>query len=161
MNTAGKKIALSMLCVLLAGATVHAQESPDVRWLTLVPGDSRSLELEFDGHRDELQMQFLVLFGALIFDAETHQLTVSCWFRGDQGPEFTYRTSGLILTIGGGLLGLVDVLEPRTTYSYDSVSYFAEINPPVSLGGIAISLDEHFDSFDPPYFMTCTVTLSQ
>ena len=142
--------------------TSLAQSTPDAKldMIVLQPGDSRSIEFEFDDTIGNPDSYHVALISATAPDQEIHQLAVNISPRGDVGPEIAYFTWGIFFCFTGGVFDFIEMLDPKFTYGFNNVNYVVDVNPYMSLGLIFSSATSEFSHFEFPLEMTMTLTLS-
>ncbi len=125
--------------------------------VVLSPGDSRSLEYQFDGIFWDPDSYHMILVAALA-DNEIHKLTITISPVGDVGTELAYFTSGFFLSFPANL---PDLLSPGFKYGHEYVHYSVDINPNITFGIIFTAAVLEQSDIDFPVDMTATLTLSE
>jgi len=149
-------------------ADLGADHAPDMRAyasapldvVTLYPGDSRSIEFEYDDVFYEPESYHVALIYATAPDNEIHQLTINLTPLGDLGSEVAYFTFGAFMCLSAGTFDLFELLEPKYTYGHKGVTYTIDVNPAVSVGFLFSALMAEYRNFDFPLEMTMTLTLA-
>ncbi len=146
---------------LCCAATVCFAQSP-VDVVTLSPGDSRSLEYEFNGTLSEgdPSSYHFAMITAFAPDQEIHQLTITISPLGDVGSEIQYFSGGLFLSFSSGLITNIEIMEPKFTYGFNHATYIVDVNPTLTTGFLFTGATFEFAHFDFPLEMTMTLTLS-
>ena len=127
----------------------------------LLPGDSRSLEFEYNDTFQESGSGHLALITALSPDHEIHQLIINISPVGDVGPEVGYFTWGALLVFSGDIIrNSIEFMAPKFTYGFKSVTYVIDVNPVMSIGFLFSTALVEYSHFDFPLNMTMTLTLS-
>lgn len=137
-----------------------ALQSVPLDIIVLYPGDSRSIEFEYDDVFYEPESYHVALIYASAPDNEIHQLTINLTPVGDLGSEIAYFTFGAFIRLSGGTLNLFEFLEPKYTYGYKGVTYTIDVNPAISVGFLFSALMAEYRDFDFPLEMTMTLTLA-
>ena len=155
-------IPLIVFLSFIAQGRALAQTSPDslLDVIILSPGDSRSIEFEFDNTIGNPDSYHVALISAVSPDKEIHQLAVNISPRGDVGPEVAYFTWGIFFSFTGGVFDFIEMLDPKFTYGFNNVNYIVDTNPSMSVGLVFSTLTTVFSHFDFPLKMTMTLTLS-
>lgn len=138
----------------LAGATFAT--------MVLLPGDSKSVEMEYEYvlFRDgSFNMTFI---SAVIPDNQIHFLRINLTPRIDRAADIGYFSAGgfVYTNTSEGKSGFLQFLEPRLTYGTDTVSYTIDVYPTVSVGVVFSAVMVEYQDFDFPFKMTLTATLS-
>lgn len=128
--------------------------------IVLFPGDSRSIEFEFDNTFWDPESFHVALIFAMSPDNQIHQLSINLTPVGDVGSEIAYFTWGAFIFFPVSVNGLLEFLEPKFTYGHKHVSYIVDVNPSVSMGFIFSAAMVEYSYFDFPLNMTMTLTLS-
>ena len=127
----------------------------------LLPGDSRSLEFEYNDTFPQNGSAHLALITALSPDQKIHQLVITITPVGDVGPEVAYFTWGAFLVFSGDITtNFIEFMEPKFTYAFTSATYIVEVNPVMTTGFLFSTALVEFSHFDFPLNMTMTLTLS-
>jgi hypothetical protein len=139
----------------LAGATFAA--------MVLLPGDSKSVEMEYEDVllRDgSFNMTFI---SAVIPDNQIHFLRINLTPRIDRAADIGYFSAGgfIYTNTSAGKSGFLQFLEPRLTYGTDTVSYIIDVYPTASVGVVFSAVMIEYQDFDFPFKMTMTATLSK
>jgi hypothetical protein len=138
----------------LAGATFAT--------MVLLPGDSKSIEMEYQGvlWRDgSFNMAFVSM---VIPDNQIHFLRINLTPRIGRAADIGYFSAGSFIytNTSQGKSGFLQFLEPRLTYGTDTVSYTIDVYPTVSAGVVFSAVLIEYQDFDFPFKVTLTATLS-
>jgi hypothetical protein len=147
----------------IARAQSLADNGIGIDFIVLYPGESRSINFEYNGLFWDNFAFHLAMVTTIPLDEELHTLSVNITPMGNDGTEFSYFSSGFFY---GPLLSL-EILAPRFPSGYEDVNYTVELNP-FSVGFIfsTVLIDYPSDSqhdgddFSYPIDMTMTLTLS-
>jgi hypothetical protein len=157
-------LAALLLCSSGSDATEHRGTISihDVPFGTifLLPGDSKSIEFEYDGLLWESAAYNIFVISAAISDNQIHKLSVNLTPRGDMGTDIGYFTAGSFIFGKDGFFKFLGFLEPRFAYGSEPVSYIIDAYPAISIGILFSAVVVEYAYFDFPFKMTLTVTLS-
>jgi len=128
--------------------------------MVLLPGDSRSVEMEYDDVLWSDGSSNVTLISAIIPDNEIHFLRINFTPRDESAADIGYFTTGSFIYTNQGNLGFLQFLEPRITYGTETSSYIIDIYPAASAGIVFSAVILEYQDFDFPFKMTLTVTLS-
>jgi len=128
--------------------------------IVLLPGDSRSVEMEYDDVFWSDGSSNVTIISAVIPDAEIHFLRINLTPREDRGADLGYFTAGGFIYTNEGRVAFLQFLEPRLTYGAETTSYIIDVYPAVSAGMIFSAVIMEYQDFDFPFRMTLTATLS-
>ncbi len=160
-------IFLSLFMIIFTYDSACAQRSADdgigMDLIILYPGESQSINFEYNGLFWDNFAFHMALVASFAFDEEVHTLSVNITPMGDDGSEFTYFTTGFFY----GAPISFEILAPRFPSGYEDVNYTVDMNP-FSLGFIVSAVINEYpndnqhdgDDFDYPIDMTMTLTLS-
>jgi hypothetical protein len=143
-----------------AAAPLPGTAAATVTNVVLLPGDSRTVELEYwdtiwwDGSCN------VAIISAIIPDNEIHYLRVSFTPRDERAADIGYFTTGSFIYTNQTTTGLLQFLEPRLTYGAEATSYIIDVYPSVSAGIVFSAVILEYQDFDFPFKMTLTATLS-
>ncbi len=143
---------------MVTPAALSALDS-SVDVVVLSPGDSRSLEFEYNGTFGEPGSFHFALVTAMLPDEEIRQLTVTITPTGEVGSAIGYFTWGIFanLTSAGNMF---ETLEPKFTYGFKHVSYSMDVNPTTTTGFVFSTALVEYEHFDFPLEMSMILTLS-
>jgi hypothetical protein len=127
----------------------------------LLPGDSKSIDLSYDGLLLESASYNICLVNAAIADDQIHQMRVDFTPREDAGASIGYFTIGAFFYARDGQFKFLEFLEPRLSYGSQPASYNVDAYPAISLGFIFSAVVIEYQDFNFPFSMTLTVTLSK
>ena len=154
-----------LLCTSIAQAEVPRPGLAEATFGTMVllPGDSKSIEIEYQGvlWRDgSFNMAFV---STVIPDNQIHFLRINLTPRIDRAADIGYFSAGgfIYTNTSAGKSGFLQFLEPRLTYGTDTVSYIIDVYPTVSVGIVFSAVMIEYQDFDFPFKMTMTATLSK
>jgi len=158
----------ALLIIVLVASTAQAEvPRPGLAEATfgtmvLLPGDSKSIELEYQGvlWRDgSFNMAFV---STVIPDNQIHFLRINLTPRIDRAADIGYFSAGgfIYTNTTEAKSGFLQFLEPRLTYGTDTVSYTIDVYPTVSAGVVFSAVMIEYQDFDFPFKMTLTATLS-
>ena len=159
-------IALIICCCIQTGENVlqeaFALEAQSSRYaaITLLPGDSKSLDLEYDGLLWKTGVFNLSSITAVIPDNEIHYLDITFTPRGTAGTEIGFFTTGGFIYTNEGKVRFLTFLEPRLSYGAENVEYIINVYPTISTGVIFSAVVVEYFDFDYPFKLTLTATLS-
>ena len=136
------------------------QEDWPLDMIVMLPGDSRSVEFEYDDVLFNPDSFHVALIAAVVPDYEIHQLTINITPVGDVGSEIAYFTWGAFVCFTGEVFEFFEILEPKFTYGFKNVNYIVDVNPFISAGFIFSAAMVEYSHFEFPLNMTMTVTLS-
>lgn len=128
--------------------------------MVLLPGDSRSVEMEYDDVLWSDGSSNVTLISAIIPDNEIHFLRVNFTPRDDSAADIGYFTTGSFIYTNQEKFGFLQFLEPRLTYGTETTSYIIDVYPAASAGIVFSAVILEYQDFDFPFKMTLTVTLS-
>jgi len=114
-------------------ADAQTAHDATVESVVLFPGDSRSIEFEYNDTLGSPDSYHVALIAAMAPDQEIDQLTINLSPRGDVGPEIGYFTWGIFFSFTGCVFDFVEMLDPKFTYGFNSVNYLVDVNPYMSL----------------------------
>ncbi len=152
---------ICFLCAMVSGSSAWAAEQSLAEVVYLSPGDSRSIEFEMDDTLVSAEGWYAVFIVATIADGEIHRLMVNVSPVGDVGSEILYFTGGAMLSFAGNALFSVELFEPQFTSGFNHITYYADVNPVVSLGMLLCTITTEFAHFEFPLDMTMTLTLER
>ena len=165
-----KTVTSVVLCALIAipslsgaaaqGKIGRAQEDVPVAGIVLLPGDSKSVEIEYDGDLLDSGCFNVSFMSALIPDDQIHRLSINLTPRGDTGTEIGYATLGAFIYWKDSTVNFLEFLEPRLSYGSESVGYIIDVYPAVSIGVLLSAVVIEYEHFDYPFKVTMTLTLS-
>jgi hypothetical protein len=138
---------------------IAVAEDFNVDAVLLMPGDSRSIEFEYNGSLFETGSYHMAMITAVVDDGEIHQLTIQIYPKGDMGSETAYFTWGMFMNPKAGALGGFKMLDPRYTYVYKDVRYVVNVNPSMTTGFLFSAVGPEYSHFDFPLEMTMTLTV--
>ena len=158
----------ALLILLLLASTAQAEvPRPGLTEATygtmvLLPGDSKSIELEYQGVLWQDGSFNMTFISAVIPDNQTHSLNINLTPSMDSAANIGYfSTGGFIYTnTSEGKSGFLQFLQPQLTYGTDTVSYTINVYPTVSAGVVFSAVVVEYQDFDFPFKMTLTATLS-
>ena len=157
-------ITLSFILLSAAGARAATPRpglaGTPVASLVLLPGDSRSVELEYDDVLWKYGSFNMTIISAIIPDNQIHYLRINLTPRGDGGADLSYFSIGGFIYTNAEATGFLQFLEPRLTYGGEATSYIIDVYPAVSAGIIFSAVLVEYQDFDFPFKMTLTATLS-
>ena len=159
-------IALIICCCVQTGANAFQKaftgktQSSRYATIALLPGDSRSLDLEYDGLLWETGVFNLSFITAIIPDDEIHYLSIMFTPRGEAGNDIGFFTLGGFIYTKERKVGFIQFLEPRLTYGSENVDYIINVYPAISTGVIFSAVIVEYFDFDYPFRLTLTATLS-
>jgi len=159
-------IALIIFCCIQTGENVlqeaFALETQSSRYATiaLLPGDSRSLDLEYDGLLWKTGVFNLSFITAIIPDDEIHYLGITFTPRGEAGNDIGFFTVGGFIYTKERKVGFIQFLEPRLSYGTENVEYISNVYPAISTGVVFSAVIVEYFDFDYPFKLTLTATLS-
>ena len=128
--------------------------------IVMLPGDSRSIEFEYDDTFWDPDSYHVALIAAVSPDYEIHQLTINITPVGDVGSEIAYFTWGAFVCFTGGVFDFYEILQPKFTYGFEDVTYIVDVNPFMSIGFLFSAVMVEYSHFEFPLNMTMTPTLS-
>jgi hypothetical protein len=157
---------IALFCVQIgenAFQEACAFETQSSRYATiaLVPGDSRSLDLEYDGLLWKTGVFNLASITAIIPDDEIHYLSITFTPRGAAGAEIGFFTTGVFTYGKEGKFKFLQFLEPRLSYGAENVEYIIDVYPAISTGVVFSAVIVEYFDFDYPFRLTLTATLSK
>jgi len=156
-------IALIIFCCAQTGAnTVQEAFALETQGtaITLLPGDSRSLDLEYDGLLRKTGVFNLSFITAIIPDDEIHYLSITFTPRGEAGNDIGFFTFGGFIYTKERKVGFIQFLEPRLSYGTENVEYIINVYPAISTGVVFSAVIVEYFDFDYPFKLTLTATLS-
>jgi hypothetical protein len=128
--------------------------------IVMLPGDSRSVEFEYDDTFLDPDSFHVALIAAVVPDYEIHQLTINITPVGDVGSEIAYFTWGAFVCFTGEVFDFFEILEPKFTYGFKHVTYIVDVNPFMYIGFLFSAAMVEYSHFEFPLNMTMTLTLS-
>jgi hypothetical protein len=159
-------IALIIFCCVQTGENAlqkaFALEAQSSRYaaIALLPGDSRSLDLEYDGLLWKTGVFNLSFITAIIPDDEIHYLSITFTPRGEAGNDIGFFTVGGFIYTKERKVGFIQFLEPRLSYGTENVEYISNVYPAISTGVVFSAVIVEYFDFDYPFKLTLTATLS-
>jgi hypothetical protein len=159
-------LTLILLCCVYTGANAFQKsfagktQSSPYATIALLPGDSRSLDLEYDGLLWKTGVFNLALITAIIPDDEIHYLSIMFTPRGETGNDIGFFTFGGFIYTKERKVGFIQFLEPRLTYGSENVEYIINVYPAISTGVVFSAVIVEYFDFDYPFMLTLTATLS-
>lgn len=150
-----------ILGTLCFGLPARAAEGSLGEIVYLSPGDSRSIEFEMDDTLVSTEGWYTVFIVTTISDGEIHRLMVNISPVGDVGSEILYFTGGAVLSFAGNSLFSMELFEPQFTSGFNHITYYADLNPVISLGLLLCTITTEFAHFEFPLDMTMTLTLER
>jgi hypothetical protein len=157
---------VTLLILILAASGAQAATprpgtaAATVSNLVLLPGDSRSVELEYGGVLWRDGSCNIAIISAVIPDNEIHFLRINFTPRDERAADIGYFTTGGFIYTSQSSTGFLQFLEPRLTYGAETTSYIIDVYPAVSAGIVFSAVILEYQDFDFPFKMTLTVTLS-
>jgi hypothetical protein len=159
-------ITLIIFCCMQTGKialqevfALEAQSSRSAA-IALMPGDSRSLDLEYDGMLWKSGVFNLSFITAVIPDDEIHYLSITFTPQGEAGAEIGFFTTGAFIYTNEGKVKFLTFLEPRLSYGTENVQYIINVYPAISTGVVFSAVIVEYFDFDFPFKLTLTATLS-
>jgi len=128
--------------------------------VALMPGDSRSIELEYDGLLWKTGVFNLCFITAIIPDEEIHYLSITFTPQSEAGAEIGFFTLGAFIYGKEGAFRFNQFLEPRLSYGSENIEYIINVYPAVSMGVVFSAVAVEYFDFDYPLKLTLTATLS-
>jgi hypothetical protein len=128
--------------------------------IALMPGDTRSLDIEYDGMFWKSGVFNLSFITAAIPDDEIHYLSITFTPQESAGAEIGFFTTGAFLYGKEGKLKFLQFLEPRLSYGSENVQYIINVYPAISTGVVFSAVIVEYFDFEYPFKLTLTATLS-
>jgi hypothetical protein len=159
-------IALIICCCVQTGANAFQKaftgktQSNPYATITLLPGDSRSIDIEYDGMLWKSGVFNLSFITAAIPDDEIHYLSITFTPQGEAGAEIGVFTTGAFIYGKEGKFKFLKFLEPRLSYGAEDVQYIIDVYPAISTGVVFSAVIVEYFDFDYPFKLTLTATLS-
>ncbi len=129
--------------------------------VALMPGDSRSIDVEYDGLLWKTGVFNLCSITALIPDEEIHYLSITFTPQCEAGAEIGFFTLGGFIYGTAGSFKFNQFLEPRLSYGSENIEYIITVYPAVSIGIVFSAVAIEYFDFDYPFKLTLTATLSK